>query len=55
MFQIQPFPKELKNLNELNHYHDENSAKIPMMAKTNYEVRVDKLLELLKAQLNSEK
>jgi hypothetical protein len=55
MFQIQPFPKAFRNLNELNHYHDENSAKIPMMAKTNYEVRVDKLLELLKAQLNSEK
>jgi hypothetical protein len=55
MFQIQPFPQTIKNLTELNHYHDENSAKIPMMAKTNYEVRVDKLLKLLKAQLNSEK
>ncbi len=55
MFQIQPFPKTLKNLDELNHYHDENSSKIPAMAKDNYGVRVDKLLNLLKAQLNSEK
>ena len=54
-FQIQPFPKTLKNLNELNRYHDENSAKIPMMAEATYVVRVDKLLKLLKAQLDCEK
>lgn len=55
MFEILPFPKTIKNLEELNHYHDVNSAKIPIMAKTNYEVRVDMLLKLLKAQLDSEK
>jgi len=54
-FQIQPFPTTLKSLNELNQYHDVNSAKIPMMAKATYEVRVDKILKLLKAQLDSEK
>lgn len=54
-FQIQPFPTTLKNLDELNRYHDENSAKIPMMAKAKYVVRVDNLLKLLKAQLDSEK
>lgn len=54
-FQIQPFPTTLKNLDELNRYHDENSAKIPMMAETTYVVRVDNLLKLLKAQLDSEK
>ncbi len=53
--QIQPFPKTLKNLNELNHYHDENSTKIPRMAEAKYVVRVDKLLKLLKVQLDSEK
>ncbi|CAD5343007.1 hypothetical protein [Flavobacterium bizetiae] len=53
--QIQPFPKTLKNLNELNQYHDENSTKIPMMAEVKYVVRVDKLLKLLKVQLDSEK
>lgn len=53
--QIQPFPKTLKNLNELNKYHDENSEKIPMMAEAKYVVKVDKLLKLLKAQLDSEK
>jgi len=53
-FQIQPFPTTLKNLNELNRYHDENSAKIPIMAEAKYVVRVDKLLKLLKAQLDSE-
>lgn len=53
--QIPPFPKALKNLNELNQYHDENSTKIPAMVKATYEVRVDKLLKLLKAQLDSEK
>ena len=53
--QIQPFPKTLKTLNELNQYHDINSTKIPMMAETKYVVRVDKLLKLLKAQLDSEK
>jgi hypothetical protein len=54
-FQIQPFPTTLKNLDELNQYHDENSAKIPMMAEATYVVRVDNLLKLLKAQLDSEK
>ena len=53
--QIQPFPKTLKTLPELNQYHDENSTKIPMMAETTYVVRVDKLLKLLKAQLASDK
>jgi hypothetical protein len=53
--QILPFPKTLKNLNELNQYNNENSTKIPMMAKDAYEVRVDKLFKLLKAQLDSEK
>ncbi|SHL12838.1 hypothetical protein [Flavobacterium chilense] len=53
--QIQPFPKTLKNLTELNQYHDENSLKIPMMAETNYVAKIDKLLILLKAQLDSEK
>lgn len=53
--QIQPFPKTLKNLKELNKYHDENAAKIPMMAESKYVVRVDKLLKLLKVQLDSEK
>lgn len=53
--QIQPFPKTLKNLNELNQYQNENSVKIPMMAETKYVARVDKLLKLLKAQLDSEK
>lgn len=53
--QIQPFPKTLKNLNELNQYHDENSTKIPMMVEVKYVFRVDNLLKLLKAQLDSEK
>ncbi|PIF34387.1 hypothetical protein CLU81_5027 [Flavobacterium sp. 9] len=53
--QIQPFPKTLKTLNELNHYNDENGAKIPMMAEAKYVVRVNKLLKLLKVQLDSEK
>lgn len=53
--QIQPFPKALKNLNELNKYHDENSVKIPMMAENQYVTKVDTLLKLLKAQLDSEK
>lgn len=52
---IQPFPKTLKNLSELNRYHDENSVKIPMMAETQYVTKVDTLLKLLKAQLDSEK
>lgn len=55
MFHIQPFPKTFKSLKEINHYHDENAAKIPMMAATKYEARVDRLLKLLKLQLNSEK
>lgn len=54
-FQIQPFPTTLKNLDELNRYHDENSVKIPMMAEATYVVRVDNLLKLLKVQLDSEK
>jgi hypothetical protein len=54
-FQIQPFPKTLKSLGELNQYHNENSTKIPMMAQTTYVARVDKLLKLLKEQLDSEK
>ncbi|MBL0736975.1 hypothetical protein JI750_08785 [Flavobacterium sp. GN10] len=53
--QIQPFPKTLKNLNELNHYHDVNGKKIPMMAETKYLTKVEKLLKLLKVQLDSEK
>lgn len=53
--QIQPFPRTLKNLTELNHYHDENSIKIPVMAETQYVTKVDKLLKLLKVQLDSEK
>jgi hypothetical protein len=53
--QIQPFPKTLKTLNELNQYHNENSTKIPMMAEAKYVTRVDKLLRLLKVQLDSEK
>ena len=55
VIQIQPFPKTLKNLNELNHYHDDNSAKIPVMANAKYTVRIENLLKLLKAQLDSEK
>ena len=53
-FQIQPFPTTLKNLAELNHYHDENSEKILIIANDRYIVRIDKLLQLLKAQLDSE-
>lgn len=53
--QIQPFPKTLKNLNELNQYNDENSIKIPIKAESNYVTKIDKLLKLLKAQLDSEK
>lgn len=54
-FQIQPLPKTLKNLDELNQYHNENSIKIQMMTETRYVVRVDKILKLLKLQLQSEK
>ena len=54
-YNIKPFPTTFKNLNELNLYHNENSAKIPMMVESNYVVRVDTLLQLLKAQLDSEK
>lgn len=53
--QIQPFPTTFKNLNELNHYHDENSLKISVMTETKYVAKVDKLLKLLKKQLDSEK
>lgn len=54
-FQIQPFPKTLKNLDELNQYHNENSVKITIMAQTKYVVRIDNILKLLKLQLESEK
>lgn len=53
--QIQPFPKTLKNLSELNQYNNENSAKISMMAETKYVSGIDKLLKLLKTQLDSER
>lgn len=44
--QIEPFPRTLKNLNELNQYHNENSMQIPMMAEARYVVKVDNLLKL---------
>lgn len=52
--QIKPFPSSLKNLHELNQYNNENNIKIPKMAEDEYLLKIDKLLKLLKAQLDSE-
>lgn len=53
--EIQPFPTTFKNLNEINQYNNGNNIKIPKMAEDKYLPKVDKLLKLLKAQLDSEK
>lgn len=53
--QIQPFPKTLKNLNEINQFNNENNIKIPKMAEDKYLAKVDNILTLLKAQMDSEK
>lgn len=55
MYQILPFPQTFKSINELNRYHNDNSEKISKMANSQYGVRLDNVLKLLKVQLHSEK